>query len=227
MGDFVRTWRHCTSSQDELTDSLVPVVNGEANRIPQLRCILPLVNQARFGTCKQGIDIKFRSFQVLVAGCRVGHVQDTLCVLLTCRCLAAPFCTLNQNSSHRRKFVVENAVSNSLSIICHNEKILSKICRWCQCVRWFFSCSFGDFSHLRSAVFPDKSFSCGSFMNTILSVLSDSLRFTVHSGIYDYQVGSAVGANVKGRQPVLWRRRYSPGVMPRSRLKARVRWLWS
>ena len=86
------------------------VVHVKPNRIPELRRILPFIDQPRLRPPHQFGYVDSRLREITVASYRIRHVQNAFCMLFACRSLATPFRTFHKDSTCPGKLPFQNSI---------------------------------------------------------------------------------------------------------------------
>ena len=89
------------------------------NSIPELRRILPFIDESRPRACHQFCDVELGHLEILRAALGIVHIQDAFRQLFACSSLPTPFWPLQKNCSHTGQLFCKDSITNSAKIIFH------------------------------------------------------------------------------------------------------------
>jgi hypothetical protein len=127
------------------------MINRETHSIPQLWSDLPFIEQARFRPIQEHAWLEVSNLQILLQRILIGHIQNALCDLFGRSRFATPLWPLYENCTLAFKFLRQNCVRDSFSIICHSRANYTKINRVPSSVRRFGAFLFGVLARFCSA----------------------------------------------------------------------------
>lgn len=73
MRNFICIWRDDRTGKNEMSKTF-GMINTESHRIPELRDLLPFINQPRLCTFEQFVYVYARNKQIFLFRIRIAHV---------------------------------------------------------------------------------------------------------------------------------------------------------
>ena len=119
LGPVLLVRRNGAARQDELAFA-VPVVDREADRVPELRCDLPFVDQSGTSSREQFADVYLGKAEVLFLPVWIAHVENACRLPFAGGRLSAPLRPFDQNGSHGGEFQAEYIIGDSVTVCGHD-----------------------------------------------------------------------------------------------------------